>query len=242
MMIQKIDFYADNFRLNGSLHLPNGASDARRIPVVIGSHGLLSDGESPKQKIIAERLNEHGIAFFRFDHRGRGKSDGNFATATTYAGRVSDLTAAISTVMEYPGIGKPVGLFGSSMGGAVCLGIAGALDIRTIVTLAAPIRLEAIHIPPDIDKDPQFHGMKIEQMAFDVSGELEKIRNILIFHGDADEVVSYSNAEEIYEKTTHPKRLVRFPGGDHGISDPDFQETFLKETAAWFADALTAKP
>ncbi len=242
MMIQKIDFYADNFRLNGTLHLPNGASDKHNIPVVIGSHGLLSDGESPKQKIIAERLNEHGIAFFRFDHRGRGKSDGNFATATTYAGRVSDLISAVSTVMEYPGIGKPVGLFGSSMGGAVCLGIAGAFNIRSIVTLAAPVRLEAIHIPPDIDKDPQFKGMNVEQMAFDISGGLGKIRNILVFHGDADQVVSFSNAEEIYEKTAAPKRLVRFSGGDHGISDPDFQTTFIEETVAWFADALTAEP
>lgn len=241
-MIQKIDFYADNFRLNGTLHLPNGASDTRRIPVVIGSHGLLSDGESPKQKILAERMNEHGIAFFRFDHRGRGKSDGSFATATTYAGRLNDLASAISTVMAYPGIGEPIGLFGSSMGGAVCLGIAGTLDIKTIVTLAAPVRLEAINIPPDIGNDPQFNGMKIEQMAFDVSGELGRIANILIFHGDEDEVVSFSNAEEIYEKAAAPKRLVRFPGGDHGIHAPDFQETFLKETVAWFADALMAKP
>ncbi len=241
-MIKKIDFYADNFRLNGTLHLPKSAPDKRRIPVVIGSHGLLSDGESPKQKILAERLNEHGIAFFRFDHRGRGKSDGNFSTATTYEGRVSDLSSAISTVMEYPAIGKPVGLFGSSMGGAVCLGIASAHEIRTIVTLAAPVRLEAITIPPDIDKDPQFDGMKIEQMAFDISSRLEKICNILIFHGDADEVVSFSNAEELYEKTVSPKRLVRFPGGDHGISDPDFQETFIEEAVRWFADALTAKP
>ncbi|MFO8110947.1 MAG: alpha/beta fold hydrolase [Desulfosalsimonadaceae bacterium] len=242
-MIKKIDFHADNFRLNGTLHFPENATPGnRKIPVVVGSHGLLSDGESPKQKVLAERMNEHGIAFFRFDHRGCGKSDGLFATATTYAGRVNDLASAISTVMAHPGIGKPLGLFGSSMGGAVCLGIAEALEIVTIVTLAAPVRLEAIRIPPDIDKDPQFDGMKVEQMAFDVSGSLGKIRNILVFHGDADQVVSFSNASEIYEKAASPKRLIRFPGGDHAISAPDFQKTFIEETVAWFADALTAKP
>ncbi len=241
MIIKKIQFYADNYRLNGTLHLPETASDKGKTPVVIGSHGLLSDGESPKQISLAEKLNQRGIAYFRFDHRGRGKSDGLFSTVTTFQGRVNDMTAAIETIAAYTGIGGPVGLFGSSMGGAVCLGTAGAYDIRTIVTLAAPVRLEAIRIPPNIMEDPLFDEMKPEQMAFDISENLGNTSNILVFHGDADEVVSFSNALEIYENTAFPKKLTRFSGGDHAISDPVFQQQFIEEAVEWLASALSKK-
>ncbi len=239
MNTHKIFFHVDNQRLNGTLHLPSGITDNQAsIPVVIGSHGLLSNGESPKQKTLAEKLNQHGIAYFRFDHRGRGESDGSFSNDTTFQGRINDMNAAVTTVLSYPGIGNSVGLFGSSMGGAVCLGIADQFDIRTIVTLAAPVRLESIQIPHDIMEDPLFRDMKPEQMNFDISDRLEKISNILIFHGDADAVVSFSNALEIYEKVAHPKKLTRFKGADHAVSRPDFQERFIDESVEWFVSHL----
>ncbi len=241
MNTKTIQFYADAFRLNGTLHLPEPRPENRPAPVVIGSHGLLSDGESPKQKTLAERLNKKGIAFFRFDHRGRGRSEGRFSEATTFEGRINDLAAAISTVSAYPGIGGAIGLFGSSMGGAVCIGVADSFDIETIITLAAPARLESIRVPAHIMEDPLFKDMTPEQMAFDIADKLEKISNILIFHGDADEVVSFENALEIYENTATPKRLVRFPGGDHAISRPDYQAQFIDEAVEWFAAALNSK-
>lgn len=233
MNIKKINFYADNLRLNGTLHLPGSMARKPKMPVVVGSHGLLSDGESPKQKCLAEQLNQAGIAYFRFDHRGRGQSDGKFSAVTTFTGRVNDMAAAISTVMAYPGIDGPLGLFGSSMGGAVCLNMPGSFDIQTIVTLAAPVRLAAIRVPPNITEDPLFRGMHPDQMAFDISDKLKKIRNVLLFHGDADEVVSFSNALEIYENAGLPKKLCRFAGGDHAITNPDFQRQFIEETVAW---------
>lgn len=239
MNTQKIFFHVGNQRLNGTLHRPAAIADKpASIPVVIGSHGLLSNGESPKQKTLAEKLNQHGIAYFRFDHRGRGESDGTFSGDTSFQGRVNDMHAAITTVLSCPGIGTSIGLFGSSMGGAVCLGIADQFDIKTIVILAAPVRLESIQIPHDIMEDPLFRNMKPEQMNFDISDRLEKIGNILIFHGDADTVVSFSNALEIYEKVARPKKLIRFKGADHAVSRLDFQEQFINESVEWFVSHL----
>ena len=239
MDIKKIHFYADGLCLNGTLHIPKIIAKTGKTPVVIGSHGLLSDGGSPKQKVLAEKLDQFGIAFFRFDHRGRGKSEGRFSEVTTFEGRLNDMAAAISTVKAFPGINGPLGLFGSSMGGAVCLGIANRFDIKAIVTLAAPVRLSAIRIPAEIDKDPLLMGMNPEQMAFDVSNELKTIKNIMVFHGDADEVVSFSNAEEIYEKACFPKELVRFEKGDHAISNPDFQKQFTNKAVKWLSSHLS---
>lgn len=233
MNIKEIYFYADHLRLHGNLHSPDKITD-NGVPVVIGSHGLLSDGESPKQIMLAEKLSEHGIAYFRFDHRGRGKSDGEFSRVTTFDGRISDMAAAISTITEQPEIGDGIGLFGSSMGGAVCIGISNRFNIKTLVTLAAPVRLDAIRIPADISKDPLFRNMRPEQLAFNLSKKLGQLSRILVFHGDADEVVSYTNALEIYEAAASPKKFHRFPGGDHTISDPVFQSQFIDETVKWF--------
>ena len=231
-------FTADGFRLNGTLHMPKREIDNGAMPIVVGSHGLLSNGGSPKQIALAEKLNRAGIAYFRFDHRGRGESDGLFSEVSTFAGRINDMSAAIEAARTHSGADGPLGLFGSSMGGAVCLGVADRFNIRAMVTLAAPVRLEAIRIPQDIANDPLFGDMKQEQLAFDVAPLLEHACGILVFHGDADEVVSFSNAMEIHEKTSPPKQLIRFSGGDHAISAPRYQQQFIEQAADWFISRL----
>ncbi len=87
----EIHFISDSLRLCGILHLPL----QKNPPVVIGSHGLLSSGNSPKQIALAQICNARGIAYFRFDHRGCGKSEGDFASVTTFKGRCTDLACAI---------------------------------------------------------------------------------------------------------------------------------------------------
>ena len=54
-VIKEIVFSSDNFLLKGHLHLP----PVDRPPVVIGSHGLFSDQNSPKQiqEIFFEKLD-----------------------------------------------------------------------------------------------------------------------------------------------------------------------------------------
>ena len=71
---ENISFNSDSLKLKGVLHLP----DDGQPPVVIGSHGLYSSGSSPKQIALAEQCNRLGIAYFRFDHRGCGSSQGEF--------------------------------------------------------------------------------------------------------------------------------------------------------------------
>ncbi len=73
-IIKDISFFSDGFKLKGYLHLPS----TNRPPVVIGSHGLYSSSSSPKQIALADQCNRFGIAYFRFDHRGCGGSEGKF--------------------------------------------------------------------------------------------------------------------------------------------------------------------
>ena len=57
---------------------------------------------------------------------------------------------------------------------------------------------------------------------------------MLIFHGDADEVVPVSNAKNIYTLAKAPKRLIIHKNGDHQMTAKKDQAQFEDETIAWF--------
>ncbi|MCP4689901.1 MAG: prolyl oligopeptidase family serine peptidase, partial [Desulfobacterales bacterium] len=73
-----------------------------------------------------------------------------------------------------------------------------------------------------------------EKLRFDISDRLPGLSNILIVHGDADDVVPVSHAHEIYARAAEPKRLVIQKNGDHRMSDPAHQATFTRDAVAWF--------
>jgi len=233
----EINFMADGFGLRGTLHLPQAPSP----PLVIGCHGLLSDRMSPKQIALAEVCNRLEMAFFRFDHRGCGESEGRLEMHTSLDNRCSDLLHAIRHLANRADLGKRVGLFGSSMGGAVCLRAAGHMNIAATVTFAAPIRSRALKTPSrpagaDTERAPIAAVLRED---FDLGPMLSKVRNILIFHGEADDVVPVVHAHEIFQQAAHPKRLVLQPGGDHLMSDPRHQAEFIRAASEWLNKSLS---
>ena len=227
-----IDFYSDGFRLRGILHMPF----TQAPPVVIGSHGLLSDSNSPKQIALAKYCNTNGIGFFRFDHRGCGKSSGVFHEITTLKARCNDLTAAIKVIQKRVDTSQQIGLFGSSLGGATCISVAGELHIDTLVTFAAPVNnrsiVDAVKETNNYTLDDLLFYQK--KLQFNISDKLSKINNILIFHGDSDNVVNLSNAKKIYTMASGTKKIIIQKGGDHSMSNPDHQKKFVKEAVHWF--------
>ncbi len=235
-IIKEMSFFCDGIELKGTLHLPS----ADRPPVVIGSHGLYSSSSSPKQIALAGQCNRLGIAYFRFDHRGCGNSEGKFEAVTSLEARCKDMAAAVAFITGKADIGNSFGLFGSSMGGTVCLSVAGELGADTLVTFAAPIRsqiLENEQLRPDNSDTPGIF-FDARRRRFDISDRLPGICNILIFHGDADDVVPVSQAQEIYQLAKHPKKLIRQNHGDHPMSNEAHQRTFIREASLWFKQGL----
>ena len=231
----EVTFSSNGYRLKGVLHLPSMKSP----PVVIGSHGLLSNRDSPKQIELAHRCNANGIAYFRFDHRGCGTSQGRFQ-ATTLPGRINDLRDAIMTMQKHPLTGTTIGLFGSSLGGAACIGIFPDKDIDALVTFAAPVRNTATVTqtrdrPSSIDSQDPPEAVSLD---FDLSNRLEYLHHILIFHGDADSVVPYGHAVEIHKDAQDPKLLVRQKNGDHLMSRRHHQQVFIHETVKWYKNCF----
>ena len=236
-IIKNMTFFADNFRLAGTLHLP----DNRCPPVVIGCHGLLSNRQSPKQIALADACCRDGIGYFRFDHRGCGESQGEFGKVTSLEARCKDLFCAIETIKNRTDTGDRIGLFGSSMGGTVCLSVAGQLNPMPVVTFAAPIRSRATKGLQEGSNDLQVAPIFLDarRRHFDISGKLTGISNILIFHGDADTVVPVAHARELYELAATPKKLIIQKQGDHPMSNKAHQTDFIRMASRWLKDGLT---
>ena len=231
-VIEEIIFSADEFMLKGYLHQP----PLTKPPFVIGCHGLFSDKNSPKQIDLARQCNRLNIAYFRFDHRGCGESKAPFEAVTSLSARCTDLKSAANMLKARDDLGDQMGLFGSSMGGCVCLAVARDLAAHAVVTWAAPIR--SADLIPQQARPPGRSDIPFKKNPFDISNPLAGLRNILIFHGDADETVPLSHAEEIYERINEPKKLVVFPDSDHRMSQPVDQKTFLREASLWFQTSL----
>jgi alpha-beta hydrolase superfamily lysophospholipase len=231
-----ITFTSDGFLLKGTLHLP----ETSLPPVVIGSHGLLSNSYSPKQIALARECNAHGIAYFRFDHRGCGQSDGVFNEITSLNGRRNDLISAVNTIQMRKDIGKKIGLFGSSMGGTVCISVADVLDIDAWVTYASPVRSSSITtaLKKTTDADKIKPLLDQKYLTWDISDQLKQLHHIFILHGDSDTTVPPNNAHEIYTKSSNPKKLIIQKGGNHRMSNKKHQKDFLREAVNWFKEWL----
>jgi len=231
-----LPFDCNGYLLAGTLHLP----DDKDPPVVIGSHGLYSSSQSPKQITLGNLCAEAGIAYFRFDHRGCGDSQGDIRKDTTLNLRCIDLMGAVAALKKEGLSCSNLGLFGSSFGGAVCISVARELSARALVLNAAAVK--SGRILSDLEAtDPSKPKSSIlfkKTFRFDLDHLLKDLHHVLIFHGDADEVVPVGESRLIYALAGEPKRLVVFENGDHVMSDPAHQKTFAGESVRWFREHL----
>lgn len=234
--IKRISFTAEGFQLNGTLHLPAVA----RPPVVVGCHGLYSSQQSPKQIALAAACAEIGIAYFRFDHRGCGVSQGEFQQVTSLSARSSDLKMAVKMLHDHVKIGNRIGVFGSSMGGTVCLNVAAELKIDVVVTFAAPLcsKLPSQNHRKGTDSSGESIYLNAKQYDFDISEKISGVRRLLVIHGSEDETVPKAHADEIYRLADEPKKLIIQPGGDHRMSDTEHQQAFIREASEWLKYGL----
>ncbi len=151
------------------------------------------------------------------------KSDG-----FNLAGRQQDLLDAIRLVRSQETCNGNIGLFGSSMGGAVCLSVHNAADVTVMVTFAAPLHSR---FPHTVD-----HPLKL---SFDITNNVQGVHNIHIFHGEEDEIVPLSHARMLHAQASDPKKLTVQLGGDHRMSDTGHQNAFIRQSVKWFAKSLS---
>ncbi|MCK5542108.1 MAG: alpha/beta hydrolase [Desulfobacterales bacterium] len=245
---KNIEFYADNILIKGVLHLPILQAKTKNLPIVIGSHGLEGSKDSAKQIILSKLLPQNNIGFLRFDHRGCGESKGDFLNDTSVPNRASDFINAVRYILQIEGADRKIGIFGSSLGGSTCIEAWDTLkqmdiELAGCVLCATPVKsrtIENIPVHEQLDNHQQALPMSffLENLNFDLSEKIKKMTHVLIFHGQADEVVPIENAHTIYKNSKDPKKIILFKDGDHQTSSRKDQEIFEKETLKWFKATL----
>jgi len=91
-------------------------------------------------KEIADHLNKDGIAVYRYDDRGTGKSTGTPESETSFSNLAADIAVAVNTLRERDDI-KEVGLCGHSLGGILAILVASKYNnVDFIISLAGSFR------------------------------------------------------------------------------------------------------
>lgn len=186
-----------NIGISGTLSLPNKID---KFPLVI-----LITGSGPQDRnqtiaghkpflVIADYLTKNGIAVFRYDERGVGKSNGNFAAATS-----ADFTYDVLNIVKYfkihPNVdSKRIGLIGHSEGGLVAMKAAARnkRDIAYIISLAGPKvsgidllqkQMKDILTAQGMDSALVCTALKFQKEAFEISlktKEMVELRKALV--------------------------------------------------------------
>lgn len=127
--------------LAGTLTIPKNTDNSTPIVIMVSGSGQQNrDEEVFEHKpfaVIADYLARNGIASFRYDKRGVGKSTGDILNATT-ADFANDAEAVMNWIRENKQFGK-VGILGHSEGGLIAYMLGAGNDTPDfIVSIAGP--------------------------------------------------------------------------------------------------------
>jgi hypothetical protein len=231
-----------------------GLYRAAGAPAAVLCHGMLSSKESEKIADLAGLLAARGVSSLRFDMSGRGESGGD-PRRILYSQEVADLQAAVALVRAR-GHGR-VGLFGSSMGGAVVV-LQAARDpaVVAVVTLAGvsrPARWLGEMAPAEVDRWRAqgffvYDGAPIsvehleDSLATDVLGAARALRcPLLVLHGARDAVVPLEDGE-LLARAAPRSELVVFPEADHRFSRAEDRAAAVGRAAEFLAGHLSPRP
>jgi uncharacterized protein len=141
---EEVIFTNEKFKIKlaGTLTIPSGKGPFPAVIMITGSGAQNRNEELLGHKpflVIADYLSRNGIAVLRYDDRGVGKSQGNYAAATS-ADLATDAEAAFIFLKTNPEIDpKNIGLAGHSEGGLIAPIVASTnRGIAFIISLAGP--------------------------------------------------------------------------------------------------------
>lgn len=213
-------------------------SSGEKVPIAIIMHGFTGNKEGWMLKLIADSLQNHGIASIRFDFNGHGQSEGRFEDMTV-PNEIEDAKKVYEYVATLPYVdASRIALVGHSQGGVVSAMTAGELGSPRVaaVALLAPaavLRDDAIRgntmgakynplDPPD--SVPLFGGHNLGASYIRTAFTLPIYETAArytgpatIIHGTGDRVVPYTYGERFHEQWKNSEwHLLEY--FDHGFT------------------------
>lgn len=140
---EEVRFEGAGGTLVGTLTMPVGEGPFPAAVLVSGSGPQERDATVMGHRlflVLSDHLTRRGIAVLRYDERGVGASEGDFATATTQD-FAADAARAVDYLAQRPGLdGDEIGVIGHSEGGLVAPLVAQQRpgDVAFVVLMAAP--------------------------------------------------------------------------------------------------------
>lgn len=178
---------------------------------------------------FAKHFWEHGFSLFLFDLRAHGESEGLYCTYGFY--EKHDVATAITYLESYTRgtLGK-IGVFGTSMGGAVAIQAA-AIDRRiaavvsegsftALRTIFVDYQKRIIKLPWHFLRNVALaQSQRLANFKARLVAPLEEIKHvhcpILIAHGRNDSLIKVEYAQALYDAANEPKFLVIVEGANH---------------------------
>ena len=186
-----LTIHSDGIRLEGLLHLPDAPSG--KAPGVVMCHPHPRQGGDMHSSVVtgvADRLARDGIAVLRFNFRGVGDSEGQFAWGS---GETDDAEAALDLLELREEVdASRVGIAGYSFGAAVAL--------QAAMGSGVPQAVAAIACPSVQLRD--FSGLEI-------------LPPKLFIMGDNDRDFPVDQFRFLSRRFANPRRAEVVPGADH---------------------------
>ncbi|HLF70775.1 MAG TPA: alpha/beta fold hydrolase [Dehalococcoidia bacterium] len=203
---RRVEVKRDGVRLVASLTTPGGPGP---FPLVIFVHGLGSGKDSPRNVVIATRLQDAGFATLLFDLSGHGES--SIDPEDGMDAYVQDTEAMFAWAIEQPEIDKDaIGIAGSSMGATIAAQAQaqGRVTPQTMVLRAPPMEAQ------------EFRGVRVPSLV--LVGSHDPLRF------DAERGVA--GCPEL--------TLSVVEGASHLFEEPGTLEQALEATVGWFRTHL----
>ena len=256
----------DNTEIEGILFKPTDFDPVQKYPLVVVVHGgpgtaslqLRFDWEDrwfyPTLQFLAR-----GILILKPNYRGsdgRGHAFLELNRSNLGTGELWDVESGADHLIEQGYVDEErVGCAGWSHGGFVAAFVTTHSDRFAAVSVGAGItNWTTYHATSDFHRFPEkvLGGLphvipEIYQHASPATADINKKTPTLLQHGDADSIVDFANAQELYrelEAQDVPVELFRYPNMGHGVPNeaPRAARAVMSQNLKWFCHYLLGRP
>lgn len=233
--------------LAGSLETP--APGVEPAPAVLLCHGFTGHKSEDGRLFVrlARALAGDGIASFRFDFRGSGDSDGDFADLTLER-ELEDARAALDRLAGAPGIDAArLAVLGLSLGSTVACLLAGERAGLAGLVLWATVAHPGELFRPEPGSEPR-PGWRVGRAFYtscataDPLGALARYGGpLLCVHGTRD-YVPRSWAEAARDTSRHPASRLQLVDGEHTFGADPGKVRAIEVTQSFLRGVLARPP
>ena len=196
-------------------------------PVLLYLHGARWDVRSSAQRM--RRMHDLGFAVLGIDYRGFGQSTP--ALPSEASANEDALAAWHWLAVQHPQAKRY--LFGHSLGAAIAVHVAGAVDDAAGVIVEGSFTSMA-----DVVQTTKWGWLPVAPLItqrFDAGSQVERVRApLLVVHGSEDRLIQPTLGRALYERALVPKRFVLVEGGTHHNTNAVGHEAYRDAVAELF--------